>query len=111
VPRRERQPYTDLCREYSRLDVPWASDEEAVVRWILDREPDYFSHRLPFIGYVQFLYEVSLQGGERIAQLKLELGYGTGGMHQPPKEPGADADRHGPWRFKAVDRPNPESKE
>ena len=31
-----------VVSEYSSLDVPWKSDEEAAVKWILEREPDFF---------------------------------------------------------------------
>ena len=57
VPYRERERYGELLSEYSRLDVAWQSDEEAAVRWIVGREPDFFAKQIPFIGYVEFLFE------------------------------------------------------
>ena len=37
-----------LLSQYSTLDVPWKSDEEATVRWILERNPEFFSKQDPF---------------------------------------------------------------
>jgi hypothetical protein len=100
VPNRNRRPYYDLLRKYSKLDVPWKSDEEAAVRWILQKDPGYFEKHTPFVGYVQFLFEISLPGGKRIKSLKFTLNYGTGGLHSPPKDKSIYKKRQGPWRFK-----------
>ena len=54
VPYRERDEYSKLVYEYSRLDVPWTSDEEAAVQWILNRDPEFFAKHIPFIGYAEF---------------------------------------------------------
>jgi len=107
VPQRQQRCYRELCHQYSRMDVPWASDEEAAVRWILHADPNFFARQLPFIGYVQFLYETSMRGGERLEQLRIELDYGAGGLHSPPKDPSAHQGRHGLWRFKAVPQATP----
>jgi len=101
VPNRERAEYSALTSEYSKKDVPWKSDEEAAVKWILETEPDFFEQHLPFIGYVQFLYEVSLRGDESIQKLDINLNYGAGGMHSIPKDKEIYEDHKGPWRFKA----------
>src|SRR3989442_1671316 len=53
IPEREYQRYWGYIEQYQKLDVPWTSDEEAAVDWILKKEPDFFDHSLPFIGYIQ----------------------------------------------------------
>lgn len=99
VPAKERQHYAELLNEYSRLEVPWGSDEEAAVAWMLKREPDFFSKQLPFIGYVQVLYERPFVAGARIKELRADITWGMGGMAQPARDPKAEKDRSTPWRF------------
>lgn len=101
VPQRERRQYGEYLAEYSKLDVPWKSDEEAAVAWILKRTPDFFGRSLPFIGYVEFLFEFPFQGGQRLASLKATAACGMSGLHYPPKDEAAFKDRQNlPWRFK-----------
>lgn len=103
VPNRERSEYNKLVLDYNRMDVPWSGDEEAAVRWILERDPGFFAKHLPFIGYVEFLWEGELRGGQRIRSFKADVSYGMGGLGGMP--PGDDAavykNRDGPWRFEA----------
>ena len=99
VPRIEHEKYFKLITEYSALDVGWKSDEEAAVKWILQREPDFFQKQLPFVGYVQFRMEGSLSGGQRIEIIRMQLGWGIGGFHKAPKKPNSDRTRDGVWRF------------
>jgi hypothetical protein len=101
VPRKEREWYERLLREYSRMDVPWPSDEEAAVRWILARDPECFTRSLPFIGYLQFLFETRLHGGRKIQRIHVTMSYGAGGMHTPPRDRSVYETRQGPWRLKA----------
>ncbi len=102
VPDRERKDYTTLIQAYSELDVDWTSDEEAAVKWILKKDPRFFERSLPFIGYVEFLFEGRFQGGQRITSLKAALGYGVGGMAAIPKDPTSKRNQDiSPWRFKA----------
>ncbi|XHR27860.1 MAG: hypothetical protein ACFUZC_18250 [Chthoniobacteraceae bacterium] len=103
VPKRERVSYEDLLSKYSALDVRWKSDEEAAVRWILKRQPDFFAHSLPFIGYVQVLYEVQFGGGDRIHDFKVHWDCAIGSMATTPKDLDFDIqkDRGVPWRFTA----------
>jgi hypothetical protein len=102
VPYRDSEEYRKLLSGYSKLDVPWKSDEEAAVRWIIDRNPDFFSQHMPFVGYVEFLFETSLRGGQRIQSFKADVSCVIGGKHSPPKDQNAYKDRDSsPWRFKA----------
>jgi hypothetical protein len=102
IPYRERAEYSERLSEYSRLDVPWKSDEEAAARWLVEKEPDFFAKRIPLIGYVQFLFEGHFHGGQRIRSLKASVSCGIGGMHAAPKDPAARNGRDSiPWRFKA----------
>lgn len=102
IPQRERKEYVSYMKKYWKLDVPWVSDEEALVKWILRKDPKFFSKYIPFVGYVQFLYENSLPGGQRITKFHAEAHFGIGGMHQPPKDQNVYKKRDNiPWRFKA----------
>jgi len=101
VPSSERQRYSDVLWEYAKLDVPWKSDEEAAVKWILEREPGFFEKNLPFIGYVQFHYEASLRGDERLKGLQIRMSYSAGGMASVPKDENVRTSHTGEWRFRA----------
>lgn len=99
VPYKEAEEYHRRLSEYSRQDVPWKADEEAAVRWIVAKDPAFFEKSLPFIGYVQFLFEHLPRGAERI---HINLGYVYGGtIFSPPKDLRLLENREGPWRFKA----------
>lgn len=102
IPQKDYQPYLDLLYEYQRLDVPWKSDEEAAVKWILKRDPRFFAKQIPFMGYLQFLFETSLYGGQNIKSIKINATYGVSGLHIPPTDEKVRKDRENiPWRFRA----------
>lgn len=101
VPQREQSEYHDLMEAYSKLDVPWTDDEEAMVKWILERDAKFFERSLPIIGYVEFLFEAPLYGGQRITTLKAKVIYSIAGLRSEPKDPKAAENRDVPWRFKA----------
>jgi hypothetical protein len=83
------------------MDVPWRSDEEAAVRWILQKQPDFFEKNLPFVGYVQFRMEGSMPGSQRIKKIRMQLDWMVGGLHALPKNPDDEKNRDGAWRFEA----------
>lgn len=100
VPGSEREEYAALLQEYMRLDVPWQSDEEAAVKWMLAREPRLFARHLPFVGYVQVRWEGSFHGGRRVTSLQVTASAGIGGVHLAPRDPRAAEGRDdAPWRF------------
>lgn len=101
VPQTASRDYDRLFSEYSKMDVPWRNDEEAAVKWILKSQPNFFKTNQPFIGYVQLRMEGSMPGNERIRQIKMQLSWGVSGFHNFPKDPDAEKNRDGPWRFKA----------
>lgn len=102
IPQREREAYSALLTEYAKLDVPWKSDEEGAVRWIIERTPDFFERSIPFIGYVEFLYELPFYGGQRISRFEAAIGWSLSGLHHSPQNPDVLRDRaKTPWRFKA----------
>ena len=84
------------------MRLPWKSDEEALVKWILKKDPEFFSHSIPFIGYLQFLYETSLSKGLRITKFYAIANFGVGGLGSLPKDEN-DNNYKGrddfPWRF------------
>ena len=105
VPNVERDEYEKLIADYAKLDVPWRSDEDAAVRWILKTQPEFFAKHLPFIGYVEFRFESDFYGGLPITSFKAEAMYGIGGLSSPPKDMDSCQDRNSfPWSFKADDK-------
>ena len=96
----DRREYDKLVYDYQRLDVPWKSDEEATVQWILRRDPEIFSKHIPFIGYVEFLFEASFPGGQPIRSFRADIVWSVGGIHYPAKDEAIYKDRQStPWRF------------
>lgn len=105
VPYINRKEYSDLVSKYSTIDVPWKSDEEAAVKWIIEKDPEFFSRQIPFIGYVEFLYENQFRGGKRINTFTVEISWVVGGKHLPPKDKSVYRDRNNkPWNFTAEER-------
>ena len=101
VPQAARTEYETLLAEYSKMDVPWTSDEEAAVKWILQRNPSFFERRQPFMGYVQFRIEGSLPTNVRIKSIGVFYSWGFSGLHNPPKTLEAYQGRDEHWRFDA----------
>jgi hypothetical protein len=102
VPYRERAHYEELRMKYARRqDVPWCSDEEALVQELVQQDPKFFEGPTPFIGYVQVLYEAQLHSGQRVASLQVTANWSVGGRHLPPKDENTSKGRDAPWRFKA----------
>lgn len=98
----DRAAYDELLSEYAkRDDVPWKSDEEAAVTWLLEKRPDFLERARPFIGYVEFLYETEFRGGTHLASLEANVIWVLPGAHYPPKDKQARAGREGPWCWKA----------
>ncbi|MBE2286133.1 MAG: hypothetical protein IAE77_21940 [Prosthecobacter sp.] len=102
IPEIERRTYDAFYDEYRKLDVAWASDEEAMVKWILEKQPDFFSKHLPFIGYVQFHFEAPFHGGQRLKSFEYSSTWGMSGLATIPKDPIARKHSEGPWRFDAT---------
>lgn len=108
VPYGERRKYEGLLRQYERRDVPWPSDEEAAVRWILQQQPDFFAKQLPFIGYVQFCCEKSSGEDVHIRSFQADVSFTVSGIQQPPKDEDKHAERQRsrqPWSFRAEETP------
>lgn len=104
IPNMDQEKYTRYLMEYQRLDVPWASDEEAGVKWILQRDPNFFATSLPFIGYIQVLCEGSNEGF-RFSKLTITAQWSSGGLHISPKNHDMSyIDDMTPWRYRA-DKP------
>ncbi|TNE28595.1 MAG: hypothetical protein EP349_07715 [Alphaproteobacteria bacterium] len=104
VPAAVRNDYNDLLMDYARRDdVPWKSDEEAAVKWILEKDPTYFKQKQPFIGYISFLFEAPFVTGHRLLSFSADISYGMSGLHAPPSQdiPAYEARQTMPWRFKA----------
>ncbi len=102
VPERDREEYSRLLETYSKLaTTPWASDEDAAVRWMAARDPKLFARAIPFMGYIQFLYETDFYGDQRIASLSVDISYGMSGMHAFPKDKDFKPDMNKVWHYRA----------
>ncbi len=111
VPKRQRSSYSPLLSKYSKQDVPWKSDEEAAVKWILDQQPDFFSENLPFIGYVEFLFEGRFYGNQRIQSFRADISYALSGLHSIPRDKEVYKNRSSTrWRLKAKEIEEAETK-
>jgi len=100
VPDLERSEYGKLLEQYSTMNVPWGSDENAAVKWILVNDPDFFKRHIPFIGYIQFLYENSLSGTQRLQSFDAIIGFCVGGTSMAPKDGKTRQPLDEPWNFK-----------
>lgn len=96
VPNREQAKYNDYLEKYQKLHPNDDANEEAVVRWLIQQEPNFFEHSLPFIGYIEFLFEGPPVGGWRIKKLDADVQWGVGGLGLSTK-----SDLKTRWRFKA----------
>ncbi|NOY41516.1 MAG: hypothetical protein GXP26_06735 [Planctomycetes bacterium] len=102
IPHRERLNYQKRLTAYTkRTDVAWASDEEALAFLIVKEQPEFFRDNKSFIGYLQFLFEGSSRGSQRIREFRATAGWGMSGRHMPARDPATEKDRYVPWRFVA----------
>lgn len=101
VPYKDRREYEGYVRQYWSRDVLWKSDEEAIVKWIVENDPNFFEKPPPFIGYVQILYETCLYGSQRLTRMDLMAGWGVGGKSSIPKDENILKERaNTPWRYR-----------
>lgn len=106
VPEKVRQRYQEYNQRYWQLDVPWTSDEEAMVQWLLEQEPDFFEKEIPFIGYIQFLCESNMRAGQTLAKADISVSWGVGGRHSFSKDEAVYKERMNsmrPWCYRAPD--------
>ncbi len=102
IPNLERETYSALIGEYAKFDVEWRCDEDAAVRWLLSIDEHFFERYIPFIGYVEVLFESSFFGGQRISSFKAEVVYSLSGLHTLPKDTSSYEERNStPWSFRA----------
>jgi len=110
IPDKIREPYKKLLEEYAAYiatEKPFQTeqDQAAALRWILNKQPDYLQRQIPFIGYVQFLYEVQLTEGRRIRSFDIMVDYHMG-YHLDPINRRIDAEEERkrwsePWSYRA----------
>lgn len=107
IPSRERAAYEKLRVEYETRNSSQGSNEEKVVRWITKNNPGFFANHLPFVGYVQLLFEGEFVAGNRFKQLDASFSFSVGGLHTEPSD---SKEREQfqkdmmtvPWRFKGA---------
>src|SRR5437762_2157704 len=92
---REQEKYAKYNQKYQMAHIGSDASEEAVVRWILQQEPRFFDHSIPFIGYIELLFESPQFGTYRIKRLEAEVQWGVGGLGL------SGDDLKTRWRFKA----------
>lgn len=101
IPQCEQTAYREYLKEYAQLDVPWVDDEDAAVRWIIEKQPDFFERHLPLIGYVQVRHELSFRAGERIKSIDIQIGWAIGGRIRPRRNQNDPPPMDPKWHFKA----------
>ena len=74
-----RIPYRDQTRYEEYLRKFDSDDEEALAKWIIQHDPSFFEKQMPFVGYVQFLFETQMKGGAYLEAIKFDLQYTGGG--------------------------------
>lgn len=89
VPQQERDEYDKMC-----LGI---DDAEACAQQVVTSQPDYFAKHIPFIGYVEVLYEADFHAGQRIEHLNIYIPWGVGGLTSTT----TNKTTPGPWRFRA----------
>jgi hypothetical protein len=100
IPNREYQEYWAYVDQYQKVDLPGGWDEEAICKWILKKEPHFFEHSLPFVGYVQFLFEPASFASWRIRSFEATISWGVSGLGGPDTSAWRVREEM-PWRFKA----------
>lgn len=93
------QPYRELMREWWITEPDWSSDEDAFCRWLARKNPDFFIHEFPFIGYVQFhLEDWGLKHKVKVKSLSARMSWGVGGIASIPKS-GEQMPENKKWYF------------
>ena len=90
--------YREYYNAYKQLDVPWVDDQNALAEWIVKEDPAFFANHIPFIGWIEILYEGSIGGSRRFNEINISLGIGISGMHSSPKD-AYTPDYRSPWNF------------
>lgn len=102
IPKKTQRRYRQYLQEYSNAhQKPIVIDQYDAVSWIVDRDPAFFSKEIPFIGYVDFLFEATIKGDARLKKLQIEIEYSR--KDRGPAPP----DRHveDAWNFRIpIDR-------
>lgn len=100
VPKADRLEYDRMINDFQQQDVPWKSDESAAAKWIDERDPAFFDKHIPYVGYVEFLIETGLSGGERLKSIDIGWSYAISGIHYPPNDNTAYSSENNPWSFR-----------
>ncbi len=104
VPDVERLPYFDLLEQFYKAQPEQTGDEEAAVRWLVKKDARYFEKTLPFIGYIQVLFETPLEGGRHLKSLQCNLIWSLPGLHRASRRE-RDAQKNNtslPWSYRAA---------
>jgi inhibitor of cysteine peptidase len=92
-----KQEYRTRLQEFAGAGRPLADvDQEAAARWIVGRDPTFFSTQMPFIGYVDVRWETAIGGNLRLKTMSVEISYSRDDRGAVP--PGHDGQCS--WRFK-----------
>lgn len=62
IPRMAQKAYHTQQQEWWKTNPAWSSDEHELCNWIVGKDPEFFSHEFPFIGYVQARIEGETKG-------------------------------------------------
>lgn len=104
IPRSTQENYDKLCAEFTATDPSRPFQHADAVRWILQKNPEYFSREIPFIGYVQVLVETGLSDQQRIKGIHVSASSLIDQMIKRLK-PQERGQLQGKWSFVADDLP------
>ena len=87
VPKRERKEYDQLREQYKQLEISFArpDDEEALAKWILKQQPEFFRDHRPYVRYLQFLFDSRCTVASALRDFEVHAGYAVSGMVSDPK--------------------------
>ena len=96
VPTIQRKSFMDYQRQFSQLNTPPTYQVGDTLDWIQEQDPQFLENNIPFIGYLQFLYETDETGADEIDRIDITIMRAYGGMiPYPPSEKA----NHGPWKY------------
>jgi len=106
IPYRQQTRYRQYLKQFSKMEVPWPKDQEAAVKWMARQEPDFLKKEMPFIGYVQFHFQLSAnRSGRYVSKMWFALTFGRSGGEYPDGHEERDEIR---WRYRADGKSNEE---
>jgi len=104
IPNKQRQRYLEYLKQFSQMKVAWPKDQEAAVKWMVGKEPDFLEKEMPFIGYVQFHFQFSFRPEQYVSRMSFTVYFGRSGGGQDVD--GFEERDEIRWRYRADGKSN-----